>query len=391
LVVFVAFAAFLMSHSQMLTNRMQMIVKRDVRIYNWEAAIDHIRLSPWIGTGAGTHLIYGRLFRRPEIQADPVHAHCDYLELLAEYGAVGGLCMAIFLTAHIRRGLRSYSEILRRRVIPSGFHRSNGFAFQLGALCAVGGLAIHSVVDFDMHIPGNALIFAFIFGVLANPGMERSLGFADHWFTPVAKLILPVLGIFMLWRGMPLLPSEYFAEQSRVALRDHKALASIKYAKLGIGPSPGTVSDPNAPAPADPLEKILSKTGGNPNNPNLYYYMGEANWTMGSAFNNPYLSKMYYERAIDAFAAGLKIFPQDEVMLARYGQALDGLREFAKAEPVFQRALAVDPNLDVMHQVYEAHLTAEGKKAEADALARKWQFAPAAMDAEHAGDSLLVR
>jgi hypothetical protein len=386
LVVVVAFAAFLMSHSALLTDRMQRIVAKDVRIFNWEAALDHIRVSPWIGTGSGTHLIYGRLFRRPQIQADPVHAHCDYLELIAEYGAVGGVCMAIFIVAHIRRGLRSYSEILRRRILPSGFHRSNGFAVQLGALCAVGGLGIHSVVDFDMHIPGNAMIFAFIFGVLANPGSERRLEFPDRWLTPCAKLLLPVLGAFMLWRGIPLLPSEYYAELSRISLRDHKAPAAIKYANMAIGPLPGAT--PNALSQSDVMERILNKTGGNPKNPNIYFYIGEANRSMGVAFRNPYIGTMYYGRAVSAFEEGLKVFPQDENMLVRYAQALDGLREFDKAEAAYQRALALDPKLDALHAAYESHLGLEGKKAEADALARQWA-APAALDAEHAGDSLL--
>jgi O-antigen ligase len=61
----------------------------DIRIYNWQAALDQIKVSPTWGTGAGTHLYYGRLFRRPQLQPDPIHAHSDYLELAAEYGLVG--------------------------------------------------------------------------------------------------------------------------------------------------------------------------------------------------------------------------------------------------------------------------------------------------------------
>jgi len=390
LVGFLTLAAFLMSHSDLLTKRMQMMMQKDVRIYNWEAALDHIRVSPWIGTGAGTHLIYGRLFRRPQIQSDPVHAHSDYLELVAEYGAVGAVCMAIFLTAHVRRGLLSYSEILRRRIIPSGLHRSNGFAMQLGALCAVAGLAIHSIVDFDMHIPGNAMVFAFVFGVLANPGTERRFVFADRWLTPGAKILLPALGVFMLWRGLPLLPSEYCAERARTALRDRNPIVSIQFAKLGMTPPPSAASSP-APEPQDFLGQCLSKTGGNPKNPNLYFYMGEANRMMGDHLRNPYIQRMYYGRAADAFQAGLKVFPQDENMLVRYGQTLDGLGQFDQAETVYQKVLGLDPRLDALHTYYEAHLTAEGRKAEADALAQKWDAAPAAIDADHAGDSQLLR
>ncbi|MEI9897768.1 MAG: O-antigen ligase family protein [Chthoniobacter sp.] len=48
--------------------------------------LKQFRLQPIVGTGSGTYLYYGRQFRSPEIHTDPVHAHNDYFELLAEYG-----------------------------------------------------------------------------------------------------------------------------------------------------------------------------------------------------------------------------------------------------------------------------------------------------------------
>jgi O-antigen ligase len=390
LVAVVGLAAFLMFNSGYLAHRMQTMASKDVRLYNWEAAIDHIRLSPWVGTGSGTHLIYGRLFRRQQIQVDPVHAHCDYLELVAEYGIVGAVCMALFLIAHIRRGLRSYSEILRRRIIPSGFHHSNSFAVQLGALCAVAGLAIHSVVDFDMHIPGNALVFAFLFGVLANPGMDRRLRFVDRRLTPGAQILLPALGAFMLWRGLPLLPSEYCAEVARGALRDHRLVDAIAYAKKGIYPVPPLSDSPDDQPKPNLLDTLLSKTGPNPKNPDLYFYMGEANRILGTRFKNPYLSRRYYTAATSAFETGLKVFPEDESMLVRYGQALDGLRNFAAAEAIYQKALALDPNLDLLHKYYADHLIAEGKKAEAEAIEReRIKVGPVEVEPDQKADDLL--
>jgi len=364
--VVIAGAAFFMYHSEFLTRRMQTMVVKDVRIYNWEAALDHIRLSPWIGTGSGTHLIYGRLFRRPQIQVDPVHAHCDYLELLAEYGIVGAACMALFLTAHIRNALRSYSDILRRRLVPSGISQSNAFAMQLGALCAVVGLGIHSVVDFDMHIPGNALIFALIFGVLANPGIQRPAGFVDRRITPWAKILAPALGVFMLWQGLPLLPAEYYSEVARRALRDRNYLASIIDANNALNPVVPKPADADDPAPPPNwIDRLLIKTGPEPNNPDLYFYIGEANRALAARMPNRYLRKGYYRQAISAYEAGLKVFPQDESMLVREAQSLDGLGHFDDAEAVYQKALAWDPNLGLIHQYYQSHLILEGKPEKA--------------------------
>ena len=340
-----------------------------------------------MGTGAGTHLIYGRLFRHPEIQADPKHAHCDYLELLAEYGVVGGVCMALFLAAHVRRGLRSFSEILRRRLIPSGVCRSNRFAIQLGVLCAIAGLAIHSVFDFDMHIPGNAMIFAILFGVLANPDIERAPGAVDRRFALVAKLLLPALGIVFLWRGLPLLPSEFCAEAARRSLRNHALTAAVEYAVKGIGPTAVAANGGASEEPPDLLDKLLSKAGPNPRNPDLYFYLGEANREIGLKLWNNYLRRDYYTRAVWAFDGGLQVFPQDEVMLVREGQVLDGLGRFDDAETVYRKALAWDPNLEAIYSYYETHLSAEGKKAEAEAMARKRQAsARAEVEKEPKGD-----
>ena len=385
----IALAAFLMGHSELLSHRMQTMVTKDVRIYNWLAALDHIRVNPWIGTGSGTHLVYGRLFRRPEIQADPVHAHCDYLELLAEYGIAGAACMALFLAAHTRRALRTYSEILHRRLIPSGFYRSNSFALQLGALCAVAGLAVHSVVDFDMHIPANALIFAFLFAVIANPGMERPPGFANRSLFPFAKLLLPALAILMLWRGAPLIPSEYCSELARCSLRNHALVAAIKYCEEEIGPTSQDIDLRAAIIFQNPdtLCKVLTRTGPDPTNPDVYFYLGEANRAIAEAVPpSQFLHRHYLFLAAAAFKAGLKVFPLDESMLVRYGETLDALRQYSEAEPVYQKALAWDPNLNVLHQYYEAHLTAEGKKAEADAFARRQDTKASVVDTVPNGD-----
>jgi O-antigen ligase len=397
LIAIVAFVVFIMGHSDLLARRMQTMVVKDVRIYNWEAAIDHFHVSPWVGTGAGTHLIYGRLFRRPEIQADPVHAHCDYLELLAEYGVVGGLCMALFLFAHIRHGLRTWSDILHRKLIPSGLHSSNRFALQVGALCAVFGLAIHSFVDFDMHVPGNSLVFAFLFGLLANPGIERPLTFADTRIIPCAKLLPPILGAFMLWWGLPMLPAEYAGELARGYLRTGQNQLAIAYAQkaiYGVPPLPVTSSattpdGQNPPPPRDLLDQLLSKTGGNPRNPDLYLYLGEAYRMIATRIPDPYINQEFFADAAAAFEAGLKVFPQDENMLVRYGQVLDGLERFDDAEKVYLRALSWDPRFDTIHTYYETHLITEGKKAEAEAMAADWaKFKPARVDTDNNSDTI---
>jgi O-antigen ligase len=77
------------------------------------------------------------------------HIHNDYIELLAETGLLGGLCGIAFLGIFFREAHRNF------RAEQGHFSR----ALHAGAIVAVSGLLLHSFVDFNLHIPSNALLF----------------------------------------------------------------------------------------------------------------------------------------------------------------------------------------------------------------------------------------
>jgi O-antigen ligase len=77
------------------------------------------------------------------------HVHNDYIEALAETGILGGLCGIAFLCLLFRGAQRSF-------VAEQG-HFS--LALHAGAIAAVCGILLHSFVDFNLHIPSNALLF----------------------------------------------------------------------------------------------------------------------------------------------------------------------------------------------------------------------------------------
>ena len=107
--------------------------------------LDH----PIIGTGLGTlEMIYppydsvydGKIVN---------HAHNDYLEGLAETGLLGGLCCLWFLGALLLNALKGMATL----------DGSIGSALNLSGLVACCGILVHSLVDFNLHIPANALLF----------------------------------------------------------------------------------------------------------------------------------------------------------------------------------------------------------------------------------------
>src|SRR5205807_5141528 len=179
-----------------------------IRLDLWHAAIEEWKSQPSIGTGSGTYLYYGRMFRTERMQQDPINAHNDYLHLLGEYGAVGGALFLFFLGTHLHGGWRNFQRLGPRRVVVSHNLLSTSLALNLGALGAVAAYIVHSFVDFNLHIPANALLLAFVFGVLANAGIQREKELATvRMPTGWWRLLLPVIGIVLAIQSVRLPPA----------------------------------------------------------------------------------------------------------------------------------------------------------------------------------------
>jgi len=110
----------------------------------------HIFLDhPIRGSGLGTLVA---VYPRYETGYDGKvvdHAHNDYIEVLAETGLLGGVCCLAFLLILFREARNAFEA--------EQGHFSR--ALHAGAITAVSGVLLHSFVDFNLHIPSNALLF----------------------------------------------------------------------------------------------------------------------------------------------------------------------------------------------------------------------------------------
>ena len=90
------------------------------------------------------------------------HAHNDYLELAAETGIAGILlaiaALAFFLVAAFRR-------------IHAWPSSTDGW-IRLGAAVGCTGILVHSLADFNLHIPANAAWFAMLAGLATSFSMR---------------------------------------------------------------------------------------------------------------------------------------------------------------------------------------------------------------------------
>jgi O-antigen ligase len=122
----------------------------------WEDTWRLFEQHPLAGVGLGGYWIAIRTTHRGSGFLVPRQAHNDYLELLASAGVVGGLLFLtfLFLFARLARGrLRDGTPFTR--------------AACLGALAGLFGVAVHSLVDFGLHVTANALVFAALVALAA--------------------------------------------------------------------------------------------------------------------------------------------------------------------------------------------------------------------------------
>ena len=312
------------------------------RLGMWAAAVKQFKLSPLTGTGSGTYLIYQREFRSSAEWGDAIYAHNDYLHLLAEYGLLGLAGILALLGAHLGRGLKLFNWFIAERLNSLGRIRSDTLALNIGALSALATYLVHSVFDFNLHIPANALVVAVVFGILANPGVQTPFPTDHHeWPNRCLRLALPALGIWLAWAGLPTLPGEFYAKQARAAVTAERFPEGVKLAQAGIA---------------------REKT-----NPYLYLYLGEALFGMSQSAPAGMATEVLLESGVDAYRKGLALFPQDRYLLLGIGWCLDGLHRFEEAEPFFKTLIAQEPDSFQIHAHYATHLHTAGKWDEAEA------------------------
>src|SRR5437879_4270760 len=119
---------------------------------------------PLYGWGLGTFpTVYPR-YRSFHTNLFVNEAHNDYAQLLAETGLLGFSLMMWFLILLYQRGLTTSRRWERRW---------DG-AVALAALMGCTGILLHSLVDFNLHIPANAALFYVLCALAASEPLAES-------------------------------------------------------------------------------------------------------------------------------------------------------------------------------------------------------------------------
>ena len=113
------------------------------------------RDHPWAGTGLGSFESVYPAYQSAPSDLNMDHAHNDYAEALVETGIAGGGLIAAAIVMFMFFAFRNLTQRLR-----------DEFGWlQVGASLGVCALLLHSCVDFNLHIPANAVWLAASGGI----------------------------------------------------------------------------------------------------------------------------------------------------------------------------------------------------------------------------------
>ena len=282
----------------------------------WRAAVQMWQDNFWWGAGPAHYNYRFPAYRSQSVQMQPDRAHNDYLNLLADWGAAGGI-IALTGMAVFAAGLWQSRKSVRRLEKEFKSANSNRFAFYVGASAALLALAAHSVVDFNLHIPANAILGVTLLAVLSS-----NLRFATERFWFKLRLPLKTVLTASLVVGIFYLGGQEF-RHGRETLRLARAESLPVF----------------SPERAAALESAFAAE---PQNFQTAYDIGEC-YRMQS-FDGGQNYEDLAAKAEDWYQRAWKLDRYDAYSYLRYGMCLDWLDQHDQAEPYLNRADALDPN-----------------------------------------------
>jgi len=129
----------------------------EYRLGVWKDATRIIAGFPILGVGLGGFRSIFPMYKTLPVQLTFTHVENDYLQLVVEMGIVGFTIGMAFIAVIVRYVMKSLT--LKRSTYTRGII--------IGLSAAAAAMLVHSMFDFNLHVPSNGLLFALILGLLA--------------------------------------------------------------------------------------------------------------------------------------------------------------------------------------------------------------------------------
>jgi hypothetical protein len=136
------------------------------RFEAWSDATRIIRDFPVTGSGLNTFGVAMMVYQSSNRQLHFQEAHNDYLQLASEGGLLLGVPLLLALLIFVRDVRRRFRESPKE---------GTTYWLRVGATVGLVGIAMQSVLDFSLQMPGNAALFALLAAIALHesPNMRR--------------------------------------------------------------------------------------------------------------------------------------------------------------------------------------------------------------------------
>ena len=280
------------------------------------AAIQLWHENPLWGIGPAHYDYRFPQYRHELVQARPLYVHDDFLNTLADWG-LAGTALVGAAWALLYLGVVRTLRFVRGAKGELGERKSNKFAVVLGGAFGLLALLFHSVVDFNMHIPANAILAVSLMALLSSHlrfVTERYWVKLNAWLKVAATAVLLATSFYLGLQGWR---------------------RGAEYVWL----KPGLLARPFS----DKQIKLLSRAmEAEPMNAETAYALGEAFRVQSFEGGGNYGELA--GQAMAWFGRSLTLNPYDAYSSLRYGMCLDWVERQKESTPYFDRAEQLDPN-----------------------------------------------
>lgn len=278
----------------------------------WNSTLHLFQAYPVFGSGLGTYGTAILRYQTVVANRDFTHAHNDYLEILSELGSVGFLLLAAIAFFIFRNAIRAAT---------GGPDRNTRF-LALGCVGAMTAIAVHSIADFNLYVPANALVVVWIAAtvtILPAKSASAALGTSPKNFGITLACLLVLYA-----------PAWIFFETSR---RNDLRVES-RFCRFGICYTEQTppLRESGAISDADLLDALRRDAAA----PSRWCDLGEARLKSGNLDEAKY-----------CFATGLSLAPYVPAILMRAARFYDGVHDTGQALRETSRILEKTDAYDV--------------------------------------------
>src|SRR5258706_9390001 len=278
----------------------------DVRWRLWQPAIAMWKDHQWLGVGPDPFDIRFRQYRPADdgLQYRPGRVHNDYLNPLVDWGVIGFILAGSIWVIFYWEVFRSWHHVQRSQSDLAA-KRSNKSSFVLGGALGLVAILVHAFVDFNFHVPANAILAVTLLGLVTG---HFRFATERYWFT--VRWPLKIAVTVGLLTGI-----SYLGFQSwKHTLETHWLVRA----------------EDNLSSVTNRLDALKRAFVVEPKNFETAYDIGETlrlwSWEGGEGF------EVKATEAMGWFEIPMKLNPYDAYPYIRYGMCLDWLDRHEAAE-----------------------------------------------------------